>query len=238
MNGTPNISEVAALIADPSRGTMLTTLLGGQTLLASELARIARVTPQTASAHLAKMVNGGLILSESHGRNRYFRLASPEVANVLEALSIVAKPTKVRSLRQSEQTKALHFARTCYDHLAGEVGVALTSKMLEFDWLMCEGKNFAITDRGADGLLAIGVDMRRIPTGRRALARQCLDWSERRYHVAGLLGAAITNRFFELGWIEQKASTRAIEVTKAGAQGLSKNFDIRVDALKSQSKAM
>lgn len=217
---------------------MLTTLLGGQTLLASELARIAGVTPQTASAHLAKMVDGGLIISESHGRNRYFRLASSDVAHVLEALSLVAKPTKIRSLRQSEKIKALHYARTCYDHLAGEVGVAITSRMLELKWLIANGKDFIITDNGAAGLLSIGVDVSEIYTGRRAMARQCLDWSERRYHVAGLLGATITNRFFELSWIERKVDTRAITVTKVGSQALLKNFDIRVDALKIQNESM
>jgi DNA-binding transcriptional ArsR family regulator len=235
LNASPNISDVAALIADPSRAAILMTLLGGQTLLASELARIAVVTPQTASFHLTKMVDGGLLVSESHGRNRYFRLASPEIAHVLEALAIVAKPAQVRSLRQSDQTRALRFARTCYDHLAGEVGVAVTSRMLALGWLIPDDREFKVTDQGAIGLLAMGVDVAGLRVGRRAFARQCLDWSERRYHAAGVLGAAITTRFFELGWIERIPGIRAVAVTESGAEGLLANFDIRLAEVRNES---
>ncbi len=213
---------------------MLMTLLGGQTILASELARIAEITPQTASVHLTKMVDGGLLVSESRGRNRYFRLASPEVAHVLEALAIVAKPKPVRSLRQSDETKALHFARTCYDHLAGEVGVAVTSKMLNHGWLVPDGRDFAITENGVSAFQSIGVDIEGLRMSRRTFARQCLDWSERRYHVAGVLGAAITTRFFNLGWIQRKPGIRAVVVTESGAKGLLKNFDIRIGELRNE----
>lgn len=235
MNTNPNIANVATLIADSSRSAMLMALLGGQTLLASELARIAGITPQTASAHLAKMVEGGLLGSESHGRNRYFRLTSPEVAHVLEALAIVAKPAKVRSLRQSDETKALHFARTCYDHMAGEVGVTITSRMLELGWIAPDGRDFIVTGSGSDGLLTIGVNASDLNGRRRIFARQCLDWSERRYHLAGALGAAITTRFFDLGWIQRKPGTRAIMVTESGAGGLLKTFGMRIAELRKET---
>ncbi len=150
---------MAALIADPPRSAMLLALLGGQTLLAGELARQARITPQTASTHLAKLVDGGLLSLLSRGRHRYFRLASADVAHVLESLITIAPPVKVRSLRQSAQTKALHSARTCYDHLAGEVGVAMTEKMVERQWLAMGEKQFTVTTAGRVALLELGIDV-------------------------------------------------------------------------------
>ena len=234
MDGNPNIAHVAALIADPSRARMLMTLLGGQTLMASELARIAAITPQTASWHLTKMVDGGLLHSVYRGRNRYFYLGSPEVAHVLETLSLVAKPTQVRSLRQSDEVRALRFARTCYDHLAGEVGVAVTSRLLSLGWLVPNGRDFAVTEDGASEFRKwFGMELDGIRLSRRVFARQCLDWSERRHHVAGVLGAIMTTRFFELGWIRRKPGTRAVIVTEAGAAGLLETLGLPIHELTS-----
>lgn len=224
MSTTPNIAEMAALIADPSRSAMLLALLGGQTLLASELALQARITPQTASTHLAKLVEGRLLTVQARGRHRYFRLSSAEVAHVLESLITIAPPVKVRSLRQSDQTKALHCARTCYDHIAGEVGVAVAETMVQRQWLVLGEKEFTVTAAGRVGLLALGIDVAGLSLGRRPLAKPCLDWSERRYHVAGVLGASLAELFFSRGWIVRLPATRAIRVTNLGTAGFGQYF--------------
>jgi len=223
---TPNIVEVASLIGDTSRASMLMGLLSGKALPASELARAARITPQTASSHLAKMVEGGLLVYESYGRHRYYRLANPEVGQALEALNAIAPPNPVRSLRESDQSKALQFARTCYDHIAGEVGVAFTDRLLELDVMREDERDFVVTTDGTSWFREFGIELDGIRPGRRHFARQCLDWSERRHHMAGALGAAVTNRLFDLGWIERIPGGRAIRVTSEGSMGLSKQIGL------------
>lgn len=232
MGETPNIAEVASLIGDPSRASMLMRLLGGRALPAGELAGAARIKPQTASSHLAKMVEGGLLVHESHGRHRYYRLADPEVGRALEALNAIAPLKPVRSLRESEQSKALRFARTCYDHLAGELGVALTDRLLELKLVAADGPDYGVTREGSKWFADFGIDLEKVHRGRRRFACQCLDWSERRHHMAGGLGAAITGRLFELGWIERTEASRAVRVTSegrrgfAGALGLGRDFGL------------
>lgn len=227
--GTPNIVEVASLIGDSSRAAMLMCLLSGKAMPASELARAARVTPQTASSHLAKMVEGGLLVHESNGRHRYYRLSNPEVGEVLEALNAIAQPKSVRSLRESEQSKALHFARTCYDHIAGEVGVTLTDRILELGVIKADERDFDLTVDGAKWFQGFGIDMDGLRRGRRHFARQCLDWSERRHHISGALGAALANRLFELKWIERIPGGRAVRVTDIGLQGFDKEFGVALN---------
>jgi DNA-binding transcriptional ArsR family regulator len=226
MSSIPNIMEVASLIGDPSRIAMLVSLLGGKALPASELASSARISPQTASSHLAKLVAGGLLRHESYGRHKYFRLASSEVANALEALQAIAPQKPVRSLRESDQLKALQYARTCYDHLAGKIGVALTDKLLELKLIEESGKDFILNEAGKKRLKQFGVEVEGSIKSRRHFARQCLDWSERRYHLAGSLGAALTTRLFELEWIEKLPDGRAVRVTEAGINGLSEEFGL------------
>lgn len=172
------------------------------------------------------MVEGGLLVHESSGRHRYYRLANPEVGQALEALSAIAIPKPVRSLRESDQSKALHFARTCYDHIAGEVGVALTNKMLAIGLLKKEARDFIVLPDGERWFGDFGIDLDDIRRGRRHFARQCLDWSERRHHMAGTLGAAITNRLFDLEWIERIPGGRALQVTNRGFLGLKQQFDM------------
>jgi len=162
MGLSPNIVEVASLIGDPSRAAMLLDLLGGKALPASELARAARITPQTASSHLAKMVEGGLLVHESYGRHRYYRLASAEVGHALEALHLIARSKPIRSLRESDHSKALHFARTCYDHIAGEVGVALTGRFLELGLVKEKGRDVAVNADGINGLEYVAVPVGRM----------------------------------------------------------------------------
>ena len=228
MNSSPDMIGVASLIGEPSRIAILLSLLGGKSLPASELARTARITPQTASAHLSKLVEGGLLVHEAYGRHRYYRLAHAEVAQALEALSVIARPKPVRSLRESDQVKAMRYARTCYDHLAGEIGVALTDRMLELQMLEEKGKDFLLTDVGKNKLLGLGVDSEPRAKSRRSFARQCLDWSERRHHLAGSLGAAVTKRLFELGWIERFQDNRAVRVTKTGIKGFADEFGLQL----------
>ena len=229
MHANPDLAEVAALIGDPSRAAMLLSLLGGKTLPAGDLARAARISPQTASAHLAKLLQGGLLIQEVCGRHKYFRLASSEVGQALEALQTISPAKPVRSLRQSDQLLALQFARTCYDHLAGKIGVALADRLLAMGLLEKSGKDYIVCEAGKAWLQDFGVDTEISPKSRRCFARQCLDWSERRHHLAGSLGAALTNRLFELRWIERLPDGRAVRVTGAGIKGLSAKFGLHLD---------
>ncbi|KRE49159.1 ArsR/SmtB family transcription factor [Paenibacillus sp. Soil724D2] len=222
----PNIVEVASLIGEPSRITILLNLLGGKSLPASELARFARITPQTASSHLSKMVEGGLLVHESYGRHKYYRLANAEVAYALEALQAIASPKPIRSLRESDQLRALRYARTCYDHIAGQIGVALTDRLLELGLLQEAGKDFILSPAGKQRLERFGVEVEEDRKRRRHYARQCLDWSERRHHISGTLGAALTRRLFELRWIERLADSRAVRITPEGLQGLRDEFGV------------
>ncbi|QQE73736.1 helix-turn-helix transcriptional regulator [Brevibacillus composti] len=228
MQSSPNLARVASLIGDPSRIAMLLCLIGGKALPASELARAAKITPQTASSHLAKLVEGGLLTQEAYGRHRYYQLANAEVAHALEALQAIASPQPVRSLRESDRVKKLHFARTCYDHLAGKIGVALTDRLVERGFIRAEGKDFLLTAEGQENLKAFGVEVEPRKGGRH-FARQCLDWSERRPHLAGSLGASLTRRLFELGWIERFPDGRVVRLTAAGTKGLSDQFGLRVE---------
>lgn len=220
----PNIIEVASLIGDKSRATILYSLMDGRMIPASELAKMARISPQTASSHLGKLVEGGLLTIEAHGRHRYYKLASAEIASVLEGLAVIAPSMQVKSLRESDQSKQLHYARTCYDHLAGKAGVALAERLVAMN--VIEKESFRLTENGLHILQQFGVHLNRNAKSKRPLCRQCLDWSERRYHVAGIVGAAITTRLFELTWIKRIPSTRAVVITEAGKSGLTESFGL------------
>jgi DNA-binding transcriptional ArsR family regulator len=174
MSVNPNIVHVAALIGDSSRSAMLLSLLGGKALPASELARSARVTPQTASSHLAKMVEGGLLVHESYGRHKYYRLASNEVGYALEALHSIASHKPIRSLRESDQLMVLRYARTCYDHLAGQVGVALTDRLIELGFIQESGKDFVLTDEGRKQFEELGVELKESVKSRSSLCQTML----------------------------------------------------------------
>jgi DNA-binding transcriptional ArsR family regulator len=230
IHSRPNVVEAANLIGDPSRLAMLLSLLGGKALPASDLAHAARISPQTASSHLAKMVEGGLLLHESSGRHKYFRLASREVGHALESLLAIAPTKSVSSLRESDELKTLRHARTCYDHLAGKIGVALTDRLLDMKFLEESGNDYVLRVEGKERLRNFGVEVDADPRKRRHYARQCLDWSERRHHLAGSLGAEITKRLFELKWLERLPNSRAVRVTNAGIQGLASEFGLQSPA--------
>jgi DNA-binding transcriptional ArsR family regulator len=214
-----DLAAVGALIGDPSRARMLDALMGGRALTASELADVAGIGRPAASEHLARLSSGGLVDAVSQGRHRYFRIAGPEVGEALEALSRVAPPRPVTSLRQSGHAQALGFARTCYDHLAGQCGVVLHDALREHGWLT---PSYDVTPTGARALAEWGVDVEAARARRRSFARPCLDWTERRPHLAGSLAAGITTALIERGWFVHRATdSRALRVTDAGRDGLA-----------------
>jgi DNA-binding transcriptional ArsR family regulator len=204
---------------------MLTVLLDGRPLAAGELARVAGVSAPTASAHLARLLDGGLVTVLKQGRHRYYRLRGAEVAQVVEALSRISPPVEVRSLRQSRDARRLHEARTCYDHLAGEAGVVLFAALVDGGLIEADGDEaFEVTAKGEEQLGALGLDVAALRRSRRRFAWRCLDWTERRPHLNGALGAALTARMIELGWFERGSTRRALLVTDAGRAGLADSF--------------
>jgi DNA-binding transcriptional ArsR family regulator len=223
-----DIASAAALMADPARAAMLGALLGGTPLSAGELSHLAGVSPATASAHLARLLDGGLVAVTRQGRHRYYRLAGHEVAAVLEALARISPVRPVRSLRQSREAAALAQARTCYDHLAGRAGVELLDALLRTRILNGDGSSlgtaYEVTAQGAERLAGFGVDVAQVRQSRRRFAGACLDWTQRRPHLNGALGAAVTARLLELGWIERGPSRRAVRVTGPGRDGLAATF--------------
>ncbi len=221
-----NLAAVAQLIGDPSRAAMLDALLVKHALPAGELAYRAGISPQTASAHLAKLIEGGLLTFMTQGRHRYYALANADVAHALEALAVIAPPARVRSLRESLMVEQLRAARTCYDHLAGRLGVALTQALQDANvvHLDKQDQRYQVTEEGERFLVQLGIDLEKLRLQRRMLARPCLDWSERRYHLAGALGAAFVEHLMQHGWIERLASGRAVRLTTSGQEGLQRAF--------------
>ena len=213
-----DLAAVGALIGDPSRARMLDALMGGRALTAGELARAAGVSASTASEHLGRLRDGGLVEVVAQGRHRYHRIAGPSVGAAIEALSHIAPLQPVRSLRQAGHAQALGFARTCYDHLAGVCGVALHDALLARAWLT---RAYDVTALGRGGLAEWGVDVDVVRSRRRSFARPCLDWTERRTHLAGGLAAAITDGLVEREWfVRRTPGSRALRLTDAGRAGL------------------
>ena len=221
-----DVAATASLFGDRTRAAFLLALSEADALPLSDLAARAGVTPATASVHLSKLLKAGLVGDERHGRHRYFRLAGPPVAEAIEALAAIAPVAPARSLRDATVGEALRAGRTCYDHLAGRVGVELAAALERRRLLVPEGDRLVLTKRGKRDLAELGLDLAAVAAARRTFARRCLDWSERRYHVAGALGAALSDRLFALGWIERHGSSRAVRVTAAGHRGLRARFGL------------
>jgi DNA-binding transcriptional ArsR family regulator len=222
------MSEVAALLGDPTRATMLDALMDGRARPAGELARTAGIAPSTASEHLARLVAGRLLVVEPSGRERLYRLASADVAEVLEALSRLGSEEPVSSLRTAGRRDALQAARTCYDHLAGRLGVAVTDALVARDVLRPRDGSFELSEGGAVFLAEIGVDVDGARARKRVFARSCLDWSERRPHLAGALGAALADAALGHGWVRRRPNDRALDVTPHGVAALRKRLGVSV----------
>ena len=217
----PIIAEIATLLGGPARATILSALLDGRALTAGELALAAQITPQTASTHLAKLTKAGLLSVERNGRYRYFRLASPKVAEMIEGIVAVALEKRAKFRPVSRQARAVSAARICYDHLAGRLSVDLTDALVAREYIVLDDQAAEITTAGTRFFTEFGIAL---PT--QGLTRLCLDWTERRPHIAGALGAAITNRFFDLGWMERMKRSHAVIVTPLGRRGLQETFGI------------
>jgi DNA-binding transcriptional ArsR family regulator len=221
-----DIATVGAALADDGRAAMLLALLGGDALSAGELARVAGRSPSGASAHLRTLREAGLVVSEDAGRNRFFRLAGADVADALETLARVAPLRPVRTLRRSEAARALKRARTCYDHLAGELGVDVTGALVRRRLLTSADGSFRVTRAGKAWLGDLGIDVDALESNRRVLARPCLDWTERRPHLAGALGAAVADLFFTSGWVRRLPGGRAVAPTPAGREWLRRELGV------------
>jgi DNA-binding transcriptional ArsR family regulator len=229
-NAGPSIAEIGSLVGDPGRANMLGALLDGRALTASELAWTAGVTPATASGHLARLVAGRLLSVARQGRHRYFRLASPDVARMLEGIMVAVSQTAPERRATPRISPALREARTCYDHLAGRLGVALADALVARGEILLSHEAGEVTERGRAALLAFGLPAEQVGRTRRLLCRPCLDWSERRPHLAGALGAALCTRCEELSWIRRMRDSRAVEVTAEGRIGFFRQFGIELQA--------
>ena len=222
----PSLAEVAALVGNPARANMLTALLDGRALTASELAYAGGVTPQTASEHLAKLKEGRLLTLARQGRHAYYRLASPRIGQMLESMMAVAADGPGRYQPRWHGGDALRNARTCYDHLAGRLGVAMADALVTRDHIALSEDGGVVTPGGAEFLAGFGIAFPEQGRSRRPFCRPCLDWSERRAHLAGALGASLAARCFELGWITRLRDTRAVLITDNGKRGFCEAFGI------------
>jgi DNA-binding transcriptional ArsR family regulator len=221
MVAAANVVEVAALVGDTARATMLAALMGGQSLTASELAYLAHVSRPTASEHLARLTAARLIAVTRKRRFNYYRIASPLVAAMLESIKAVAAiEVPPRHAPRSAKDDALRFARTCYDHVAGRLGVAIADALVARRHVVLAEDGGEVTPSGRAFLGAFGVELKPKPHSRRIFCRPCLDWSERRHHIAGHVGAEICRRCLELGWLARMRDTRALRLTPAGTSGL------------------
>ena len=222
----PILAEIAALVGDPARATIVSALLDGRALTASELAGAARIRPQTASTHLAKLTEAGLLSMIREGRHRYFRLASPAVADMIDGIAAVALQKRPRYRPLSGQSRALSEARICYDHLAGRLSVDLTDALVAREYIVLEDEGAQITTAGNGFFTRFGLELPALRATRRRSCRLCFDWTERRPHIAGAVGAALTRRYFDLGWMERMPRSQAVAVTLSGRRGFQKTFGI------------
>ncbi len=221
------MAEMAGLLAAPARVRMLEALLAGGSRSAIDLAAIADVQPSTASSHLAKLVGLGLVTCEKQGRHRFYRVAGGQVGDVVEAIGELV-PGGARPVAQSRARprNEMEAARTCYDHLAGQLGTAITDALIARRHIRPRGKDFVLAKSGRAFLAGLGVDVAAARGQRRLFARRCLDWTERRYHLGGALGAALARRCFEAGWLRRPDDDRVIRPTPRGARAFADHFGV------------
>ena len=226
MNRNSDITLVARLLAEPSRAAMMTALLDGRAMPAGDLARIAQVSPQTASGHLRKLLAGGLVHILNQGRHRYYSIATPEIAHAIETLSGIATQPPVTSLRQSLAMEKLAAARTCYDHLAGRLAVRLADRLVERGHCDRTEDGFAITPAGASFFATLEIDSAALCKTTPPYSKTCVDWTERRPHLAGPIGRALLAHMFAREWIARTDVPRALRITDAGHESLARHFGI------------
>lgn len=226
MKEGPDIAHIAALIGDPARANMLTALMSGKALTVSELAKEAGVTIQTASSHLSKLDQGGLLRSRKQGRHKYFALANDEVAHVLEGLMGLAAGAGHLRRRTGPKDAELRQARVCYNHLAGDMGTRMFDSLIAQEHLVFDGETLALTASGATFVADFGIDLDMLRKGRAVLCRECLDWSERRSHLAGSLGRAFLSRFEALSWVKRDQKTRVISFSRNGIEEFERLFNV------------
>jgi len=224
MQDGPSIVRIASLLGDPARAGVMSALMGGQALTATELAHVAGVTKQTISGHLSKLVDARLLAVEAQGRHRYFRLAAADVAELLETLAGVASRVGALPLQPGPRDPALRKARVCYDHLAGELGVMVYDGLVARRMIRAVDDGWTVTSRGEESLAAMGLDMAALREERRPLCRPCLDWSARRHHLAGALGAALLQRCLDAGWARRVRGSRVIAFSPQGERALRARF--------------
>lgn len=227
MIGNVDIAVVGSLVGDPARANILCALLDGRALTATELAYAAGVSPQTTSGHLAKLIDANLVTVQPQGRHRYYRLAAPEVGHMLEAIVAVAANGQKRYRPRSPADEVLRQARTCYDHFAGLLGVAIADALQERGCVVLGEDGGEVTANGHAFFTTFGLDLTRAKS-RRVFCRPCIDWTERRPHLAGLVGAALATRCFELGFVERMPKGRALSITRAGRRGFAEAFGLRL----------
>jgi len=223
------IAAVGRLVGEPARANLLAALMGGQALTAGELAHHAGVTPQTTSGHLARLADARLIICEQQGRHRYYRLAGPAVADAIHALMVVAAGGPRRHHPVGPRDAALRLARTCYDHMAGRLAIAVADALSAAGHVVLADGAGLVSDEGRRFFRDFGIDLDAPALTRRPLCRTCLDWSERRPHLAGRLGAGLLGRLIDLGWVRRSAGTRALSVTPAGEPGMRATFGLPSD---------
>ena len=229
MDADPDVAAVTRVLANRARLAMLELLMDGRAHPAGDLAREAGVALSTASGHFAALARAGLVQVEPAGRQRRYRLSRPEVARAIEALAVIAPRRRVSSLRAASAAERLREGRTCYDHLAGRLGVGITDALLARRALRVRDGGFEVTGQGERLLEQIGVDVGAARARRRAFALACQDWTERRSHLAGALGAELCNRLFDLGWGERGGSGRAAALTETGSEGLRELLELDLE---------
>jgi DNA-binding transcriptional ArsR family regulator len=227
MPGDADIAAIAALLADPTRAAMLFALSDGRAFTASELAKSAGVAPSTASEHLGRLVEAELLAVVKQGRHRFYQLADPTIVEIMEGLARLAPQVKTRTLSGSEHAKALHRARLCYHHLAGTLGVLLTEALVERQVLHETDAGYVVEEEGLAWLHAFGIASGPLQQQGRLFVPWHIDWSERKRHVAGTLGAALAGRLFELHWLEHHPTSRAVRPTMEGKTGMEQAFGFR-----------
>jgi DNA-binding transcriptional ArsR family regulator len=221
-------AEAARLLINPSRSVMLTSMLDGRYHTSGELARFAGITPQTASFHLKRLEDAGIIHQTKQGRHRYYGLMSPDVAKILESLLTISPPPRISSFKQAGEDQAIRYARTCYDHLAGTLAIKITESLINDGYITQENEHYLLSEKGEHFFSHFGIDLELARKKRRSFCPCCLDWSERKHHIAGALGNAMLIRFLELGWFNKKAASRALLPTETGKKGFKTIFGLDV----------